>query len=183
MLIIAALLALILLLKINLIIKARDKRWTLSVKVLGIIVIQRRYEVRREHGELLTLYSVDKKEKRIFSVTDMFKTIKSADKAKTNEQARGMLFKYVNKKSKYSLDITLKIGLGDACATAIVCGVILSFLRALKSMNVDKRHLVAFHVLPEYANLTFSFIGDCIITLSLANIIVGYIIYKIKKRR
>lgn len=183
MLIVAAILTLILQLKINLIIEARDKRWTLSVRVLGIIVIQRRYELRHEFGELLTLYSVDKNEKRILSLTDILKTVNEANKQKSNEQARGKLFKFINKKSKYNLTIQMNIGLEDACATAMVCGVVVSVLRALKVFNVDKRHLVSFHVQPEYSKSSFSFFGDCIITLSLTNIIIGYIIYKKNKRR
>ena len=183
MLIVAAVLILILQLKINLIIEAREKRWTLSVRALNTIIIQRRYELRREFGELLTLYSVDKNEKRILSLTDILRTLKESDKTKSNEKARGKLFKFINKKAKYTLTIQLNIGFDDAFATAMICGIVASALNALKVFNVDKRHHVSFHVQPEYSKSSFSFFGDCIITLSLTNIIIGYIIYKKYKRR
>ena len=171
-----------LLLKVNLVIVARDKNWSLSVIVLGITVLRRRYEVRREYGELLTLYSVDKKEKRVISVIDALKSFNTSKK-KSNEKGRNKLFEYINDKSKYKIDIKISIGLDDAFLTAICCGLLNTVIGSLMIFNKDKRHRIIIKTYPVFQNRSFSFFGDCIITLSLANIIIGYMIYKINKRR
>lgn len=180
--IIAAVVLIAILLKINFIIEARDKNWSLSIRVFSAVVIHRRYEVRRIKGELLTLYSVDKKEKRVISITDILRSsTKKEEKGSTG--GRRMLFGYINKKSKYELRIILGIGLEDALLTAFACGLVKTVLGSLMVKNVDLRHKVSFEVRPVFQKPAFSFHGDCIITLSLANIIIGYMIYKIKQRR
>ena len=182
LIIIAAVVLIALLLKINLVIEARDKNWSLSAIALGITVLRRRYEVRREFGDLLTLYSVDKKERRVISVTDIFKSFKGPEK-KGSEKGRKKLFGYINSKSKYKIDIKITIGLDDAFLTAICCGLMNTVIGSLMILNKDKRHRVVIKTLPVFQNRSFSFFADCIITLSLANIIIGYMIYKINKRR
>ena len=179
---IIAAVVLLLLLRINLIIEARVKNWSLSVRTLGSIILRRRYEVRREFGDFLTLYSVDKNEKRIISIIDIVKSLQRTDK-KSDENGRRHLFGFVNSKSKYEIIIQIKVGLEDAFLTAVSCGLINSVIGSLMVRNVDERHIVRFSAIPVFQKRSFSFHGDCIITLSLANIIIGYIIYKINKRR
>ncbi len=182
LIIIAAVVLIALLLKINLVIVARDKHWSLSAIALGITVLRRRYEVRREFGDLLTLYSVDKNEKRVISIIDIFKSFNKPEK-KSNEKGRSKLFGYINSKSKYKIDIKITIGLDDAFLTAVCCGLMNSVIGSLMVLNKDKRHRVVIKTHPVFQNHLFSFLGHCIITLSLANIIIGYMIYKINKRR
>ena len=179
----AAIILLILLLKIDLIIEAKDKNTKLFIRVLRIIVIRRRYETRREQGDILTLYSVDKNEKRIFSLLDIIKTLSKPREPKSNEKARGKLAAFINSKAAYKLDFKLVIGMEDAFTTAMLCGVVQTIAGSLVCFIKDRRHKVVISVMPSYSKRTFSFAADCIITLSLANIIIGYMIYKKNKRR
>lgn len=172
----------LLLLKINLVIVARDKKWSLGVKTLGLVVLRRRYEVRRQSGELLTLFSVDKNEKRIISVTDIIKSFRMPKKD-SDTKGRNKLFGYINGKSRYTIKIKSNIGLDDAFATAICCGFLNTLIGSLMVLNKDIRHKVNVNVFPVFQKRSFSFDADCIITLSLANIIIGYMIYKKNKRR
>lgn len=175
----------VLLLKVDFLIKGHDKEVQLAVRALGITFIHRKYEVRREKVEIFTLYCVDKPEpKRVFSLLDIIKTTeKRKRKPKTNETARGKLFKYINSKSIYQLRFQLDIGLGDAFATAMVCGTVQAIAGAAMTSVKDKRHHVSIRVRPVFSKRSFSSYADCIITLSLANIIIGYAMYKINKGR
>jgi hypothetical protein len=181
--IIAAVVLLVLLLKVDLLIEARDTQARLFIRVLHIVVVKRKYETRREYGEIFTLYSADKKEKRIFSFLDIIKTYKQPNKPKSNEKARGKLFAFINSKAAYEIDIKLGIGLEDAFATAMLCGLAQTVAGSLVCLIKDSRHKVKVSVAPIFNKRSFSLMADCIITLSLANIITGYIIYKINKRR
>ncbi len=177
--IITAIILLLLLLKIDLIIEAKDKEAKLFIKVLHlIVVIRRKYEARREHGDILTLYSVEKNEKRILSLLDIIKTISKPREPRSNEKARGKLAKYINSKAAYKLIFNVVIGTEDAFATAMLCGIVQSVAGSLVCFIKDKRHKIMVSVVPSFGKRSFSFAADCIITLPLANIIIGYIIYK-----
>lgn len=184
LLVVAAVLLLVLLIKINFIIEARDTQMSLMVRALGIAVIKRKYELRRESGDIFTLYCVDQpKEKRVVSLLDIIKTIEKKREPKSNEQARSKLFAFINAKSAYNLRFKISIGLEDAFATAMLCGLVQSATGALVCFIKDKRHKILVNTVPVFAKRSFSLYADCIITLSLANIIIGYMIYKINKRR
>lgn len=175
----------VLLLKIDFLIKGHDKQVQLIIRVLGIALIHRKYEVRREKGEIFTLYCVDKPQpKRVFSLFDFIKTAQEKRrKRKTNEKARGRLFAFINKKSAYELRFKLEIGLDDAFATAMLCGTLQAAAGTLMTSVKDKRHHISISVRPVFSKRSFSLYTDCIITLSLANIIIGYAIYKMSKGR
>ena len=128
----------------------------------------------------MTLYSVDINEKRVISVFDIFKSF-NRPKKKSNEKGRNKLFEYINGKSKYKIEIKITIGLDDAFLTAVCCGLLNSVIGSLMIFNKDKRHRVVIKTVPVFQNRLFSFYGDCIITLSLTNIIIGYMIYKKNK--
>ena len=180
----ALLILLALLLKINLLINCRDSMAVLSVKMFGITVLHRKYEIKREKGEIFTLYCTDKpKPKRVVSLLDIIKTARKKNRKKSNEKARGKLFAYINKKASYHLRFRVAVGLGDASATAMLCGFIQSISGALSAALPDKRHRIDVTVLPDFSKRTFSFLADCIIKLSLADIIIGYLMYKISKGR
>ena len=175
----------ILLLKIDFLIKGHDKQVQLIIRVLGIALIRRKYELRREKGEIFTLYCIDKPQpKRVFSLLDFIKTAqKKRRKRKTNEKARGRLFVFINNKSAYRLRFELDIGLDDAFATAMLCGTLQAAAGALMAIVKDKKHQISISVRPVFSKRTFSLYTDCIITLSLANIIIGYAMYKMSKGR
>ena len=176
----------LLLLKIDFLITGQDKHVQLTICALGIALIRRQYEVRREKCEIFTLYCVDKPQpKRVFSLLDIIKTAQEKRrKRKSNEKARGRLFAFINKKSKYQLRFQLDIGLDDAFATAMLCGTLQSAAGALMAaVKKDKRHHISITVRPVFSKRSFSLRTDCIITLSLANIIIGYAMYKISKGR
>ena len=175
----------VLLLKIDFLIKGQDKQVQMTIRALGIGIIHRKYEVRRERGEIFTLYCVDKPEpKRVFSLLDFIKTAdERRRKRKSNEKARGRLFSFINRKSKYQMHFQLDIGLDDAFATAMVCGTLQAAAGAAMASVKDKRHHISFSVRPVFSKRSFSLYADCIITLSLANIIIGYAMYKINKGR
>jgi hypothetical protein len=174
-----------LLLKIDFLIKGHNKEVQMAVRALGITFIHRKYELRREKVEIYTLYCVDKpKPKRVFSLLDIIKTMeKKKRKPKTNETARGKLFAYINDKSAYHLRFHFDIGLDDAFATAMVCGAVQAAGGAAAALVKDKRHHIKISVRPIFSKRSFSSYTDCIITLSLANIIIGYAMYKINKGR
>jgi len=176
----------VLLLKIDFLIKGQDKQVQMTIRALGIGIIHRKYEVRREKGEIFTLYCVDKPQpKRVFSLLDFIKTAnEKRRKPKTNEKARGRLFAFINSKSKYQLRFQLDIGLDDAFATAMLCGVLQAAAGVLMAdVKKDKRHHISISVRPVFSKRSFSLYSDCIITLSLANIIIGYAMYKMSKGR
>ena len=181
-----ALLALLaLLLKIDLLIEGHDKEASLTVRTLGIAFIHRKYEIRREKVEIFTLYCVDKPQpKRVISLLDLIKTAeKRKQKPKSNEMARGKLIAFINSKSAYQLRFQLDVGLDDAFATAMLCGLVQSAAGALSVVVKDRRHNIRVSVRPVFPKRSFSSLSDCIITLSLANIIIGYLMYKINKGR
>jgi hypothetical protein len=182
--IVAVVVLLALLLKINLLIKGSDSQLGLTVKTLGVAFIHRKYEIRHESGDIFTLYCVDKpKPRRVISLLDIIKTINKPKQPKSNEQARGKLFAFINSKSKYHLRFRLDIGLEDAFATAMLCGIIQSAVGVLSALIKKEKHKIEVKVAPVFSKRSFSWHTDCIITLSLANIIIGYLMYKINKRR
>jgi hypothetical protein len=175
---------LVLLLKVNLNIEAQDSHWTLSVRLLGVVVIHRKYEARREHGDIFTLYCIDKpKARRVISLLDIIKTIQKREVPKSNERARRKLFSFIHSKSSYNLNFRFGIGLDDAFATAMLCGLIKSLFGAAICYIKDSRHKIQMDAVPVFAKRSFSLSADCIIALSLTNIIIGYMIYQINKRR
>jgi len=179
------LVAVALLLKIDFLIKGHDKQVRLSIRALGITLIRRKYEVRREKVEIFTLYAVDNPQpRRVFSLLDIIKTTqKKKKKPKSNEKARGKLFRYINGKASYKLNLHLEIGLDDAFATAMVCGAVQAAAGSLMALAEGKKHHINISVRPSFSKRTFSSFLDCIITMSLANIIIAYAMYKMNKGR
>jgi hypothetical protein len=65
----------------------------------------------------------------------------------------------------------------------MLCGIVQSTASAIAAVAKNSRHNISVYVRPVFPKRSFSSRSDCIITLSLANIIIGYLMYKINKGR
>ncbi len=176
------------------VIRLDNLRSSLIVSFL-FIRIKRDYIVKKDKTDFFALYrSAHGKEKRIASlksiifknqkeqVTDisLINLIKLA--IQNRGKKRESLFYYLNKRSRIRADIAVELGAGDAYYTALLCGLAVSVGSALCAVYSTEKKNFKMSVKPLFNKRSFSVHADCIITITPANIIIGYIIYKIKAR-
>ena len=152
--------------------------------------------LKRDKKEFLVLYWLKAgKEKKIaslqsvilkknkdeatdISIVDLFKIILQNRRNRDKESA----FSYLNKKSRFDVNIQIALGVGDAYYTALLCGWLIAIGGSFCTVYTKKKRQFQISVSPEFNRLSFSLHLDCIIAITPANIILGYFIYKIRKR-
>ena len=176
------------------VIRLDNLRVHLSVSFL-FIRIKREYELKRESKEFLVLFQLlDGKEKRIaslksiilkkdkdkateISIVDLFKIV-----VQNRKDKKDSAFAYLNKKSRFDVQIQISLGVGDAYYTALLCGMLVAIGGSVCAVYSQEKKQFRISVQPEFNQLKFSLQTDCIIAITPANIIIGYFIYKIRTR-
>ncbi len=175
-------------------IRQDNLRVHLGIRFL-FIHIRREYEIRPDSGGYLALYELKKKEEK--KVTTLRKLL-AKDKGEASEVSLVNLlkivgqnrregkerkaFSYLNKKSRFDVGIMAAIGIGDAYYTALLCGWVAAVGNAFCAAYTRGNKHFRISVKPEFNRLSFSLQTNCIIAITLANIILGYFIYKMKTR-
>ncbi|MDD5017748.1 MAG: hypothetical protein PHO15_06600 [Eubacteriales bacterium] len=181
-LIVLAIIILLCLAKIKADIHTDNAEFSIAVYILGIIKIKRKYVIRREKKKILTLYRIGKNEKEIISLHDIIQKNKKTRLTVKEKGAAKKAIKYIFGKTELRIKINSAAGINDAYTTAMVCGLTGVFLNAAGAVTDSKRHSIKVRVKPVFDRQFLSIKADCIIALTPANIIIGYIIYKINKR-
>ena len=161
------------------------------------ISVRREYALRWDKQECIVIYRIKKGEKkRIASLKSLLlkkqkdvpediSCIKALRITMQNRQKRKDVnaLAYLNKKSRVRAQVRISIGAGDAYNTALLCGWAAALGGSLCAAFTKNNKYYHIAVKPEFNRLLFSLRADCIIAITPANIILGYIIYKIRARR
>lgn len=159
------------------------------------IRIKREYVIKTDKKEFLVIYQIKNgNEKKIASLKSILlknhkgeaTDISIIDAARiifqNREPKKKNVFSYLNKKSSFDVQLQVSLGVGDAYYTALLCGWLAAIGGSFCAVYSQNKKLFRFSVKPEFNRLSFSLQSDCIITITPANIILGYFIYKIKTR-
>lgn len=181
--------------KIKAVINADNGNINVSVHYL-FIRIKRRYVVIYDESTLFTLYLIKKKGlKKVITLTEALKKITATQATdikfidlitvitqsfKKNEKSA---FYYIHKKIRYNLEALITLGLDDAFLTAMGCGLLSAAAGAACALTNTQHHILRVKAFPEFSKLFFSIDANCIIAITPADIIIGYAVYKINKRR
>lgn len=178
--IVVIILILLLILNIKAEIIANNNSIIVYVFFLKIKLINRRYTIERVKNKLAVLYWHKKKSKiEIANLHDII-TSKVKDSKKL---ARKKMTKYLLKRAHSDLSAKITIGVGDACLSANLCGLLGIAANVAAGIYATCNHNFNVQIKPHFTLKQFSLHADCIIKLSMANIIIGYIIYKKTIRR
>lgn len=154
------------------------------ITVFGIIPIRFRFKIMRERNRIFTLYRIKKKEaKPLTSLRKIIRSVRQNPLSDRQKFARKKSFAYVYKHTDIQIRINAALGAGSAYNTAMLCGAVQSIFSALGAVFYKRNHTFVFKTTPDFAAYRLSVRADCIIALSPANIIFGYIIYKRNTRR
>lgn len=180
---------------IKAVIKVVNGDISVSVKYL-FIKINKKYILKYEESTLLTLYLVTKKGlKKVTTLPEIIKKVAKTKKTdiafielitvltqsfRKNEKS---VYYYIYKKINYDIVVEVKLGLDDAFLTAAGCGLLNAAAGTACAVYNSEKRTISFKTYPEFSKLFFSINADCIITLTPADIIIGYAIYKKNKRR
>lgn len=195
--IIALILVLIFVVRIKAVVVADNGNINVSVFLLGIIKLQKKYVIKREPDVVLRLYLITRKGlKPVITLPEIVKKIKetvATDIAvidiitvilqSLRKKQKNSAFSYIYRKAKYNIAVDIKLGLEDAFLTAIVCGILNAASGAAGAVFNNKKHQVRAKATPEFSKLFFSAHINCIIALTPADIIIGYAIYKKNKKQ
>ncbi len=154
------------------------------VTFLWFIIIHRCYRIRREKEDLWTLYRVqDDDEIKIISLYDMIKRPTKKKIPKKQIRAVKDTLLYLLRRARIDVSINIVAGISDAATTAMVCGGLGAVLSAVNAVLQHKRRRIRIQIKPLFSKHLFSFNAKGIMKLSLANIILGFILYKKSMRR
>ncbi len=180
----AAVAALIVFVKIKAVLRIEQCNIKATFILLGFIRLHQKILLKRDKNSiaLLCLVKKDGSEKVKLSLAEL---ICRLDRRKQNkkERARSEGFDYVYKKMGIEFTALIDVGLGDACLTALICGALKAVFGFIKKAGKPDNHIVNVDIRPVFSKQSYRILADCIITVSAANIIIGYFIYQIKKRR
>jgi len=144
-------------------------------------VFRREFVFRRDRKKVLTLYAIKKKkEKRVFSLDDLIRLTRP-QKVKKADTKKALA--YIHSKAEYDIKIKFVIGTGDACLTALSCGLLQIVIGTLYAIRKNPNIKLQMRICPDYSKQGLRFTSDCIIKASPANIMIGYMIYKKTLRR
>lgn len=197
LLILALLIILAFACKIKAVIKADNGDISVTISFLHIIRLRKKYIVKYEDKTILSLYLKTKKGlKPVISLPDAVRRISRSELTditfvdfitvftqSLRKKKKKTAFNYIIARTKYDIVIELKLGLDDAFYTAIACGLFNTAAGTACAILNAKKHILRIKSYPEFSKLFISVNADCIITLSPADIIIGYAIYKKNKRR
>lgn len=160
----------------------RDNRIETVVSWLGIPIFHREYVFGRDKENFLMLYGIQKQgEKLIISLDDLIRlTMPKKEEKKTNTKEA---LAYIHSKAVYDIKVKFEIGTGDACLTALSCGLFQIVIGTLYTIRKNPKMKVTAVVKPEFSKQVLCFESDCIIKASPVNIMIGYMIHKKILRR
>ncbi len=184
-LIIVALIIILSFIKVKTVVISKNRDIDINVYILGVIRLHKKYYIKREEKEIITLYEERKKgDKRITSLRDIIRKGKRKKKPdEAQKRARKKAFKYVIKRTYLKINLDLTMGINDAYTTAMVCGFAEVVSGAAGAVIGNKLHTINVKIMPVFSKQFISLKANCIIALSPADIIIGYVIYKKYMRR
>ncbi|MEM5770858.1 MAG: hypothetical protein AAGU32_21635, partial [Bacillota bacterium] len=161
---------------------------------LFLRIMKREYRIGRDNNRAVVLYRQLKNQEQIVTTlteilfkekpdrdASLLALIKLAIQSRY-ERRQASPWLTVLERSRVVLRLYVGLGVGDAFATAMVCGLLIAVGNAVCAANSTKRESYRLSVKPIFNGTTFSLEGDCIIDITPANIILGYFIYKLKAR-
>lgn len=167
---------------INIKLDIHDSKISIVVSFLKIKFFKRKFTLEREKGKIISLYQ-HKKGKKVL-VTNLLDIISKSKKSTDSQKlAQRKFFNYIFKRLYISILASFSIGTGDAALTANVCGSVQIASGIASSIYTNKRRSFKVNVVPIFSAKQFTADINCIIKVSPANIIIGYLIYKKTKRR
>jgi len=180
--------------KVRAVIRLENWRLYLRVHWLFIRIVNREYRFGRDENRVISLFRVLKnKENKETTLTEVlftekpdpnasiFTLIKLAIKSRYERRQTSAWFTILER-SHVDLRLYARLGVGDAFATAMTCGLLGTVGNAVCAAGSTKREHYRLLVRPDFSHASFSLEGDCIIVITPANIILGYFIYKLKTR-
>ncbi len=156
-------------------------RFKAAVTWFAVPLFKREYVFRRDEKELLTLYAIQKKGKKLTFSLDELIRLSAPNKEKKSNTKEAL--NYLHSKASYDLRIKFVIGTGDAMLTAFSCGLMQIVIGTLFATRENKKIKLQSAVVPEFSKQALCFDGDCIIKASPVHIMIGYLIYKKTIRR
>jgi hypothetical protein len=194
--VIAGIIAALLFLKIEIILDVDKNDINIIMVLIGFIKITKKYIIIYEEETILSLYFI--KGEKLIKVSTLKDILSKLRKSALTEitfinliniftqfmrrEPRNNTFRYIYKKMNYDLNIKLWLGISDAFATALVCGLVGSASSAVCSILNNEKHRTKISITPEFSKQVISVKINCIIMISSADIITGYFFY-IKNRR
>ena len=158
----------------------RDNKLFVKVTFIGIPIIKRHYTFEREKSKLISIYTHKKNKKEY--VTSLYDIIsnKSRDSVKL---ARSKTYRYLYRHAHINLKASFSLGTGDAAITSNICGSFKIASAIAAGKYSGKKRIYEISIIPVFSGAQLTADINCIIKLSLANIIIGYLIYKKTIRR
>lgn len=155
-----------------------------ALVLLWFIRLRRIFVLKRDKDGIALLCEIKKdgSENVKYSLAELICRLNKKKRNK-KERARSEGFNYVYKKMKIDFKAKIDIGLGDACLTALFCGALKAAFGFVKKAGKPKNHIVSVDIKPDFTKQLYRILADCIITVTPANIIIGYFIYQLKLRR
>ena len=181
-LIILAVIILLCLIKIKVVIHIDNAKFSAAVFILGIFKIKREFVLKREKDKILSVYQTGKREKRIITLYDIIRTSKMKTITRKQKGARKKALKYILKRLHLDIKLFVEAGFVDAYVTAMLCGLISVITKIGGAVMDGEKHSIETRIKPLFSYRFISVKASCIIASTPANIIIGYIIYKIKNR-
>ncbi len=192
---IAAIIVLLNIIKVKAVIRLDNLRAQFCITLL-FIHYKREYLVEKDKEDYFVIYKLTKGEKkRIASLKSII--YKRDETAATEATIANMIkiviqnqkdrdkkgaYSYLNKKSRIDARFLITAGTGEAYYTALLCGWIVTIGGSICAVYTRGTKNFRISVKPEFNKRIFSLHADCIIAITPANIILGYIIYKIRTR-
>lgn len=172
-----------LLIKIRVVIDQENNYFKLTLIYLGVIRVSLTYVIKREQRYIFTLYRLKRKQRiKITSLYEIIQNFKKREVKDSQKLARKKFINYILNNIFIKAKIKVNIGLNNALSTALVCGWVGVSGSILRAVTYNPKHKLTINIQPLFSKMFFSVNVHCIIALSPANIIIGYIIYK-KTRR
>ena len=169
---------------------------TVVLIFFGFIRIVRKYALEYDDKNILELYHIGRAKRRLvitlrqaakkmlknipaeITLVDMFTLLTQFKK-----RPRNYFFAHLFKKAKFEINMDLMLGTQDAFHTAILCGLLRALSGALYSAAHGANRKVVAKISPEFSKQVISVKINCIIAIAPADIIIGYLVNLIKKRR
>lgn len=184
LLIAAAIVILLLAVKLKAVVRIEQNHIKATLIILWVIRLNWHFVLLRDKSSIIKVIQKEKDgtEKTILTLAELICRLERKKQTK-KERARGVGFGHAYKKMHIDIRASVKIGLGDAFSTAMLCGALQTGFGIAERIGKPKHHRLRLFVRPDFSKPAYCFLADCIIKLSPVHIIVGYIIYLKNLRR
>lgn len=184
LLIAAAIVSLLVAVKLKAVVRIEQNHLDATLIILGVIRLKWSFVLLRDKTSIVRLLQKKKDgtDKTILTLAELICRLDRKKQTK-KERARSKGFNHVYKKMHIDIRAEVKIGLGDAFSTAMLCGILQTGFDIAERIGKPTNHRLRLAVRPVFSKLLYCFLADCIIAVSPVHIIVGYIIYLKTLRR